>query len=66
MVYLFSNYIFKCNSIHFFPLNKVLFKTKCCSVNAEKANASAHTDIEMFSGFMVMKSLNEHAVLVTS
>lgn len=33
MVYLSSNYIFKCNPIHFFPLNKVLFKTKHLSAN---------------------------------
>ena len=58
MVYLFSNYIFKCNPIHFFPLNKVLFKTKHFSANAEEANESPLTDMVIRGGFMVLKSLN--------
>lgn len=58
MVYLFGNYIFKCNPIHFFPLNKVLFKTKHFSAKAEEANESPLMDKGMRGGFMVLKSLN--------
>lgn len=53
MVYLFSNYIFKCNPIYFFPLNEVLFKTKCFSVNRVGKWESTHGywDIQWFHGF---------------